>query len=74
MNKSYLSCPGCKSGMIKSYNGEAKLRAKLVKWNQDGMFAVCKSCGDDVPIKVDILKSLQSTFRYVIENEGCSGS
>jgi len=75
MKKNILICPGCDFTIIKSYADEAKLRAKLLKWNRDGMFAICKSCGKEVPIDANVLKSLQGTFRYIIEeNETCSRS
>lgn len=66
-SKVELECPNCKDQMIKSYDGEAKLRMKLVVWNQDGMFAICKSCGKDVEIKPEIIKSIQSRFVYEVE-------
>ena len=71
MKKSFLTCPKCKDSVIKSFDGEVKLRAKILKWNEHGMFAICKSCGVDVPIEAEILKSIQDTFRYVIENGAC---
>ena len=74
MKKSFLTCPGCNDSIIKSCNDEVKLRAKILKWNQDGMFAICKACGLEVPIEAEILRSIQGTFQYVIENKPCSGS
>ena len=59
-----LDCPKCGQSVIKSYDNEAKLRTKLLKWDQNGMFAVCKSCSHDVPISVDLMKSIQSTFIF----------
>jgi len=61
-----LDCPFCKLDLIKSHGNEVKMRVKVVKWNQDGMFAVCKACGQEVPITVNILKSIQSAFVYEI--------
>ena len=61
-----LKCPWCNTNIIKSYDAEIKLRAKLIKWTSDGMFAVCKSCGEEIPIKLDVLKSIQSNFVYEI--------
>jgi len=55
--------------VVKSYGGETKLRAKLLKWNKDGMFAVCKGCGTDIGITIDLIKSIQSGFVYEIEEE-----
>lgn len=61
-----MSCPKCKSNMIKSYGDEAKLRLKLIVWNTRGMFAVCKSCSAEVKIDMDLLKSVQSKFTYEV--------
>ena len=64
-----IDCPECKNNIMKSYDLEVKLRAKLIKWTQKGMFAICKSCGGDVPIDAEILKSIQSTFVYEIDEK-----
>lgn len=66
-----VSCRNCSSNIIKSYENEVKLRAKLVKWTSDGMFAICKGCGNDVPLPSDIMKSIQSTFKFYAK-KGCS--
>ena len=66
MKKLDLKCPWCNTNIIKSYDTEVKLRAKLIKWTSDGMFAVCKSCSEEIPIKLDVLKSIQSNFIYEI--------
>lgn len=44
------------------------MRTKLIKWDQGGMYAVCKSCGTDVPINTELMKSIQSRFVYEIED------
>ena len=59
-----LDCPKCGQSVIKSYDNEAKLRTKLLKWDQHGMFAICKSCSHEVPISVELIKSIQSTFIF----------
>ncbi len=61
-----LECKKCSGVIIKSYGDEAKLRSKLVKWNKDGMFAVCKSCGHENPITTDVVKSLEAKFEYEV--------
>jgi len=71
-HKNILTCPECKDNIIKSHNSEVKLRAKILKWNRDGMFAVCKSCGHEVAVMPDVLKSIQTTFQYVIEKQACT--
>jgi transcription elongation factor Elf1 len=65
-----LDCPNCGSNMVKSYAKETKFRSKLIKWNHDGMFAVCKGCGSDVAIALDLLKGIQSSFSYEVPNDG----
>lgn len=64
-----LDCPHCGENMIKSYAHEAKLRMKLIKWNKDGMFAVCKGCNGEVAIAGDLLKSVESQFVYEVESD-----
>ena len=61
-----LTCQ-CGNKLAKSQNGEVKLRVKLVKWNHDGMFAVCKSCSSDVPVDAAFLKGLGSAFSYEVD-------
>lgn len=62
----HLDCPHCGTNMIKSYANEAKFRMKLIKWDNTGMYAVCKSCGHDVQVDVDMLKSIQTSFTYEV--------
>jgi DNA-directed RNA polymerase subunit M/transcription elongation factor TFIIS len=62
-----LNCPKCKGSVVKSYGFETKMRSKLIKWNQDGVFAVCKSCNYEVPIGSEILKSIESRMSYEID-------
>ena len=64
MSKANLDCPKCGDSILKSYDKEAKLRAKLIKWDENGMFAICKCCSHEVPITVDFIKSVQSTFVF----------
>ena len=67
--KSHMDCPKCNSSMIKSTASEAKLRMKVMVWNSKGMFAVCKSCGEEVPITMNFLKSVESNFVYEVNGE-----
>lgn len=67
MKKHALECPSCDLVMIKSYENETKMRIKILKWDRNGMFAVCKGCGSDVSIDVDLIKSLQDRFTYEVE-------
>jgi ribosomal protein S27E len=61
-----LNCPKCSDGIVKSYGSEVKLRAKIIKWNKSGMYAVCKSCGTEVAVDTDLLRSIESTFTYEV--------
>jgi len=61
-----LDCPTCGTGLVKSYSGETKLRAKLIKWDCKGMFAVCKGCNGEVSIDIDLIKSIQASFVYEV--------
>lgn len=61
-----LDCPQCGQNMIKSHGDHAKFRMKLIKWDHKGMSAVCKSCGHDVPVSLDLMKSIQSSFTFEI--------
>lgn len=64
-----LYCPNCNNHMVKASSDEAKMRIKLIKWNRDGMFAVCKGCSDDVPINAEFMKSVEVIFSYEIEDK-----
>lgn len=66
MKKLDLNCPKCSDNIVKSYGNEVKLRAKLIKWNASGMYAVCKSCGTEVSVDANLLKSIESTFSYEV--------
>lgn len=67
MNKKIdLDCPNCGHNMIKSHGDHAKFRMKLIRWDHNGMAAVCKSCGQDVPVSLELLKSIQSSFTFEI--------
>ena len=65
-----LDCPECGAVMLKSYATEAKFRMKLIKWDRDGMYAVCKACNTDVPISMDLIKSIQSSFVFEVDKIG----
>lgn len=64
-----LDCPACKASIVKSYGDAVKMRTKLIKWDQGGMYAVCKACGTDVSISVDLMKSIQSRFVYEVSDD-----
>ena len=62
-----LDCPKCGSNVIKSYAEEAKFRMKVIVWNKDGMYAVCKSCDHEIKVEMDLLKSMQTRFSYEVD-------
>ena len=70
MQERELFCKKCEAQIVKSYGSEFKLRAKLVKWDTDGIFAICKSCGHEEPITTDVLKSVSSAFTFEIKGNG----
>lgn len=61
-----ISCPHCRNGISKAFDDQVKMRVKLVKWTHEGMFAVCKGCGKDVPIDLEFMKSIQLRFLHEI--------
>jgi hypothetical protein len=42
------------------------MRAKLIKWDKEGMCAVCKSCGHEEPIGFEVVKSM-TKFTYEVD-------
>lgn len=67
MKKPDLNCPKCEDSIVKSYGSEVKMRSKVIKWNAKGMSAVCKSCGTEVPVSSDLLRSIESSFTYELD-------
>lgn len=64
-----LDCPHCKANIVKSYGDTVKMRSKLLKWDQGGMYAVCKSCSGEVAITLDLMKSIQAKFIYEVNTK-----
>jgi RNase P subunit RPR2 len=59
----FLACSNCHEMVIKSVNGEIKMRTKILLLSEEkGARAVCKGCGEEIPIPVkldvDIVKAL----------------
>jgi hypothetical protein len=59
----FLACSKCHEMVIKSIDGEIKMRTKILLISEEkGARAVCKGCGDEIPIPVkldvDMVKSL----------------
>ena len=59
-----IKCPNCQDSIVKSNGHEVKMRVLMVKWNDKGCFAVCKSCKSDVEIDFDIMKAIKTKFTY----------
>lgn len=62
-NSVFLACSTCHELMIKSVNGQLKLRTKIVLLSEDGEArAVCKGCNTEIPIPLkldtDMVKSM----------------
>ena len=64
-----MNCGKCSGSMIKSFGAEAKMRMKLIKWNAQGMFAVCKSCGHENEITPELLKSVQNSMVFEVPQD-----
>lgn len=51
----FLACSKCNEMIIKSVNGELKMRTKILLISEDkGARAVCKGCGEEIPIPVKL--------------------
>ena len=52
----------CKCGevVVKSANGAVKIRNKLMVFRDGTAMAVCKGCGEEVPVPVELKKALLS--------------
>ncbi len=68
MSENYdLRCPHCSTSIVKSSDKDVKMRVKLVRWDENGMFAVCKSCTKDVQMDEDFFKSIRKRFVYEVK-------
>lgn len=59
----FLACSNCHEMVIKSVGGEIKMRTKILLISEEkGARAVCKGCGEEIPIPVkldvDMVKSI----------------
>ena len=48
----------CGNAIIKSYGTKAKLRARIVLFEEHGAVAKCLSCGLEIPIPVSLIESV----------------
>jgi len=54
-NTVFLACSNCHEMVIKSIDGEIKMRTKILLISDEkGARAVCKGCGDEIPIPVKL--------------------
>jgi RNase P subunit RPR2 len=54
-NSVFLACSNCHEMVIKSVNGEIKVRTKILLLSEDKEArAVCKGCGEEIPIPVKL--------------------
>jgi ribosomal protein S27E len=53
VNKS-LCCANCGEVVLKSVNGELKMRSKITIFKNGGAYAVCKGCSTEIQIPVSI--------------------
>ena len=69
----YLLCCPCGEVIVKDNGYEAKVRSKVLVVKGDTTYAVCKGCGDDVavPLQLDhsVMKSLRSNPRLFINKK-----
>ena len=59
----FLACSKCHEMVVKSTDGDIKIRTKILLFSEDGTArAVCKGCNEEIPIPVkldvDMVKSL----------------
>lgn len=58
----FLACSKCNEMVIKSVNGELKMRTKILLVSDTAARAVCRGCGEEIPIPVkldtDMIKSM----------------
>lgn len=68
-----LSCHSCGEVIIKDDGHEAKIRSKVLLIKGNNAFAVCKRCGTDVsvPLQLDhaVMKSLRSNPRLFLSKK-----
>lgn len=65
-----LKCDACNEVIVKAYEGELKMRSKLLLWNKRGCYAVCKGCGKEIAIEPEILRKAMVQFVYEITQKG----
>lgn len=68
-----LCCHDCGEVVIKDNGYEAKIRSKVLVVKGDNAYAVCKSCGADVcvPLQLDhdVMKSLRRNPRLFLKKK-----
>ena len=56
MSTNFLSCTVCNEVIIKGFNKEVKIRAKVILVKENNTFAVCKGCDSEIllPLVYDL--------------------
>lgn len=47
----------CSEIIVKSHNGDVKLRSKILIFKGDQAYAVCKRCNTEVPVPVSLRRT-----------------
>jgi len=67
-------CPCCNTRVVqKSMDGKVRIRTNCVVFSEDGTGAICKKCGAEVPLDMELGESLQRALtgtspRLVVRN------
>jgi len=68
-----LCCHQCGEVVVKDNGSEAKIRSKVLVVKGDNAFAICKSCGTEVSVPLqldhDVMKSLRSNPRLFLSKK-----
>ncbi len=53
-----LCCTSCGDVIIKSTDNDVKVRSKVLIFKSEGTFAICKGCGEEIPVPLIIDQSM----------------
>ena len=57
-----LSCTQCDNIIIKSIEGELKVRAKVLVFKENQAFAICKGCNSEIPVPLVVDMSMMKSI------------
>lgn len=57
-----LCCTQCGDIIIKSTDDDVKVRSKVLVFKSNGTFAICKGCGEEIPVPVIIDNSMMKSI------------